>query len=110
MGPNTVTVLFGRINNNFTLEECDLHEVNSIENNCVMEDPWLYLKDTVCIVRKDNSPADFYEMINISIVLQRQEEFAIAYLDDIFKFSKTPEDHPRYIQNLFNRQRKMNQN
>lgn len=66
MGPNTVTVLFGRINNNFTLEECDLHEVNSIENNCVMEDPWLYLKDTVCIVRKDNSPADFYEMISPS--------------------------------------------
>lgn len=44
MGLNTVTVLFGRINNNFTIEECDLLEVNSIENNCVMEDPWLYLK------------------------------------------------------------------
>lgn len=44
MGLNTVTVLFGRINNNFTTEECDLLEVNSIENNCVMEDPWLYLK------------------------------------------------------------------
>lgn len=53
MGLNTVTVLFGRINNNFTIEECDLLEVNSIENNCVMEDPWLYLKDTVCIVLKD---------------------------------------------------------
>lgn len=44
MGLNTVTVLFGRMNNNFTIEECDLLEVNSIENNCVMEDPWLYLK------------------------------------------------------------------
>lgn len=53
MGPNTVTVLFGRINTNFTLEECDLLEINSIENICVMEDQWLYLKDTFCIVRKD---------------------------------------------------------
>lgn len=53
MGPNTVTVLFGRINANFTLEECDLLEINSIENICVMEDQWLYLKDTICIVRKD---------------------------------------------------------
>lgn len=42
MGPNTVTVLFGRINTNFTLEECDLLEINSIENICVMEDQWLY--------------------------------------------------------------------
>lgn len=44
MGLNIVIVLFGRINNNFIIEECDLFEVNSIENNCVMEDLWLYLK------------------------------------------------------------------
>lgn len=53
MGPNTVHVLFGRINNNFILEESDSLEVNSKDNNCGMEDSWLYLKDTVCIVRKD---------------------------------------------------------
>lgn len=38
MGLNIVIVLFGRININFILEECDLFEINSIENICVMED------------------------------------------------------------------------
>lgn len=53
MRPNTVTVFYGKINNNFSLEESDLVEVNSIDNNCIMEDPGLYLKDNVCRVRKD---------------------------------------------------------
>lgn len=53
-----------------------------------------------------NAPADFPELMNISIVLQGQEEFAIANLDDIFKFSKTLEDHLRHTQNVFNHLRK----
>lgn len=42
MKPNTVTVFYGRVNNNFPLEEKDLVEVNSIYNNCIMEDPGLF--------------------------------------------------------------------
>ncbi|XP_052710929.1 uncharacterized protein LOC128185352 [Crassostrea angulata] len=51
-----------------------------------------------------NAPAVFQELMNI--VLQGQEEFAIAYLDDILIFSETPEDHLRHIQDVFNRLRK----
>lgn len=37
MKPNTVTVFYERVNNNFPVEENDLVDVNSIDNN-VMED------------------------------------------------------------------------
>lgn len=47
---NMVIVFYGKINNNFFLEKSDLVEVNSIDNNCIMEDLGLYLKDVVCIV------------------------------------------------------------
>lgn len=50
---NMVIVFYGKINNNFFLEKNDLVEVNSIDNNCIMEDLGLYLKDVVCIVWKD---------------------------------------------------------
>ncbi|XP_065928361.1 uncharacterized protein [Magallana gigas] len=65
MRPNTVTVFYGKINNNFPLEKSDLVEVNSIDNNCIMEDPGLYLKDAVCIVRKDKKvPMIFVNQTN----------------------------------------------
>lgn len=51
-----------------------------------------------------NAPVVFQELLNI--VLQGQEKFAIAYLDDILIFSETPEYHLRHIQDVFNRQRK----
>lgn len=41
------------MNNNFSFEEKDLVKVNSIDNNCITEDPGLYLKDSICVVRKD---------------------------------------------------------
>lgn len=50
-----------------------------------------------------NAPAVFQELMNI--VLQGQEEFAIAYLDDILIFSETPQDHLRHIQDVFHRLR-----
>lgn len=52
----------------------------------------------------NNAPAVFQELMNI--VLQGQEEFAIAYLDDILIFSETPEDYLRHIQDVFHRLRK----
>lgn len=39
MRPNTVTVFYGKINDNFSLEKSDLIEVNRINNSCIMEDP-----------------------------------------------------------------------
>lgn len=53
-----------------------------------------------------NEPAVFQELVNI--FLQGQEEFAIEYLDDIFIFSETPDDHLRHIQDVFNHLRKTN--
>lgn len=50
---NTVTVFYGKVNNNFLLGENDLVEVNSIDNNCIIKDPGLYLKETVDLVRRD---------------------------------------------------------
>lgn len=65
--PNTVTVFYGKVNNNFPLEEKDLVEVNSIDNNCIMEDPGLYLKDSVCVVRRDRKiPMIFVNQTNKS--------------------------------------------
>lgn len=50
-----------------------------------------------------NAPAVFRDLMNI--VLQGQEEFAIAYLDDILIFSETPEDHLHHIHDVFDRLR-----
>lgn len=72
MRPNTVTVFYGKINNNFPLEKNDLVEVNSIDNNCIMEDPGLYLKDAVCIVRKDKKvPMIFVNQTNKNYKIPR---------------------------------------
>ena len=46
-----------------------------------------------------NAPAVFQELMNI--VLQECEHFAIAYLDDVLIFSKTPQEHLRHIQIVF---------
>lgn len=50
-----------------------------------------------------NAPIVFQELMNI--VLQGQEEFAIAYLDDILVFSKTHQYPLRHIQDVFHRLR-----
>ena len=51
-----------------------------------------------------NAPAVFQELMNI--VLQGQEDFSIAYLDDILIFSETAEEHLEHIQQVFDRLRK----
>lgn len=51
--PNTVTVYYGKVNNKFPSQESDLVEVNCIDNDCIMEEPGLYLKDSLCEVRID---------------------------------------------------------
>lgn len=50
-----------------------------------------------------NARIVFQELMNI--VLQGQEEFAIAYLDDILVFSKTHQYPLRHIQDVFHRLR-----
>ena len=51
-----------------------------------------------------NAPAVFQELMNI--VLQGCEDFAMAYLDDVLIFSRTPEEHLQHIQYIFERIRK----
>jgi hypothetical protein len=50
-----------------------------------------------------NAQAVFQELMNI--VLQGQEDFSIAYLDDILIFSETAEEHLEHIQRVFDRLR-----
>lgn len=52
MRPNTVTIFYERIKNNFPLVQSDLVEVNSSDNNCIIENPGLFSKDVLCILRK----------------------------------------------------------
>ena len=53
-----------------------------------------------------NAPGVFQELM--SIVLRGQEDFALAYLDDILIFSNTVEDHLNHIDAVFNSLREHN--
>ena len=53
-----------------------------------------------------NAPGVFQELM--SIVLQGQEDFALAYLDDILVFSNTIEDHLKHIERVLNSLREHN--
>ena len=53
-----------------------------------------------------NAPGVFQELM--SIVLQGQEDFALAYLDDILVFSNTVEDHLEHIKQVLGSLRKHN--
>lgn len=44
MRPNTVKVFHGRINNYFSLEECDIVKDSSIDRNCNTKEPGHHLK------------------------------------------------------------------
>ena len=46
-----------------------------------------------------NAPSVFSELM--SIVLKGQEDYALAYLDDILFFSDTTENHLKHIQKVF---------
>ena len=52
------------------------------------------------------APSHFQQLM--SIVLEGLEDHAMAYLDDILVFSKTPEEHFRHLQEVFNRLRNHN--
>ena len=51
-----------------------------------------------------NAPGIFTQLM--SIVLGGMEGFAMAYLDDILVFSRTPEEHLGHLQQVFDRLRK----
>lgn len=53
-----------------------------------------------------NAPGIFQELM--SVVLQGQEDFALAYLDDILIFSNTVEDHIKHIDRVLSSLRKHN--
>ena len=50
------------------------------------------------------APGVFQQLM--SIVLEDMEKFAMAYLDDILVFSKSPEEHFRHLQSVFDRLKK----
>ena len=51
----------------------------------------------------NNSPSVFQSLMNI--VLKGLENFAVAYLDDILIFSRTPQEHMKHLQIVFDRLR-----
>ena len=53
-----------------------------------------------------NAPGIFQELM--SIVLQGQEKYALAYLDDVLVFSETRDEHLKHLQRVFDSLRKHN--
>lgn len=68
--PNTVTVCRGKVNNNFPIEQIDFVEVHNIDNECLLDDPGVYIKDSVCAVRQSRN-------IPIIIVNQSNRHYKI---------------------------------
>ena len=50
--PNTVTVCKGKVNNNFPIEQVAFVEVQNIDNDCLLDDPGVYIKDSVCSIKE----------------------------------------------------------
>jgi hypothetical protein len=69
--PNTVTVCKGKVNNNFPVEQVNIVEIHNIDNDCLLDDPGIYIKDSVCAMNE-------FRLIPLIIVNQSNRHYKIT--------------------------------